>query len=151
MTGGEEEAEGEVHALGDADAGGDADFALRVAVVEDAEYAFGEVGSVEGAGDAEGAGEFAGAVGGGQGGRWGEGFEGSDEDAARGAVRFADDVETFIHAVDEVDVGVAGWAEDDAGSVGDAGCAVRGEVAFAEVGFDFDDASAERAVHQDFA
>ena len=52
-------------------------------------------------------------------------------------------VEAVVHAVDEVDVGAAGWAEEGKVIGGEAAVGVRGGVGEAEVGFDFDDAAAE--------
>ncbi len=145
--------------FGDADAGGDEDFPLSVPSVEDAEWAAGEIGTVEGAGDAEGLREFS----------WaaaevfppapagahlveaGKRLDGADEDTAGGAVGFNDDIETFVHAVDEVDVGVSRRAEDDPGAIGDSAGGVRGEVVAAEIGLNFNDASAGLAVRHDFA
>ena len=67
-------------------------------------------------------------------------IEGSDEDSSGFAGKVCGDVETVIHAVDEVDIYVSGWAEEDcvAGSetAGGVGCRVDE----AEVGFDFCDA-----------
>jgi hypothetical protein len=70
----------------------------------------------------------------------GERLEGAKEDAARFAVGLAGDVETIVIAVDEVDIGVAGRSEKNGGSSGVAGSGVSGEIVFAEIGFDFDDA-----------
>ena len=47
-----------------------------------------------------------------------------------------DDIEAFVDAVNEIDVGVARWAEDDACSGRQAASRVRGEVRFAAVGGD---------------
>ncbi len=70
-------------------------------------------------------------------------IEGSDEDSSGFAGKMRGDVETVVHAVDEVDVYVSGWAEEDcvAGSetAGRVGCRVDE----AEVGFDFGDAGGE--------
>ncbi len=46
-------------------------------------------------------------------------------------------------AVDEIDVSVAGWAEENGGAGGDAGEGVGGGIGLPEVGLDFDDASLE--------
>ena len=67
----------------------------------------------------------------------------SDEDSACFAGKMRGDVETVVHAVDEVDIYVSGWAEEYcvAGSetAGGVGCRVDE----AEVGFDFGDAGGE--------
>jgi hypothetical protein len=70
-------------------------------------------------------------------------IEGSDEDSACFAGEMRGDVEAVVHAVDEVDIYVSGWAEEDcvAGSE-PAGC-VGCRVDEAEVGFDFGDAGGE--------
>jgi hypothetical protein len=70
----------------------------------------------------------------------GERLEGAKEDAAGFAIRLAGDVEAIVIAVDEVNVGVARRAEKNGGSSGVAGGGVRGEIVFAEIGFDLDDA-----------
>ena len=70
-------------------------------------------------------------------------IEGSDEDSSGFAWQMRGDVETVVHAVDEVDIYVSGWAEEDcvAGSE-TAGC-VGCRVDEAEVSFDFGDAGSE--------
>ena len=70
-------------------------------------------------------------------------IESSDEDSAGFSLQMACDVEAVIHAVDEVDIYVSGWAEEYcvAGSE-TAGC-VGCRVDEAEVGFDFGDAGGE--------
>ena len=79
-----------------------------------------------------------------------QGFERADEDGAGHAFRLAGDVDAVVHAVDEVDVGVAGFAEHDGVAGRDAAKAVGGRVGDgavrAVVGFDFDDATGEPAV-----
>jgi len=49
-----------------------------------------------------------------------QGFQRSDEDSGGEAFLFRDDVEAVVHAVDKVDVGVAGWAVHDLGARGAA-------------------------------
>ena len=70
-------------------------------------------------------------------------IEGSDEDPACFAGKMRGDVETVVHAVDEVDVHVSGWAEEycvvGSETAGGVGCRVDE----AEVGFDFGDAGGE--------
>jgi hypothetical protein len=63
----------------------------------------------------------------------------------------ADEVEAFVHAVDEIDVGVAGFAEHDAGAIGDAAPTMSSAVVDAQVGFHFYDPSGGFAVDEDFA
>jgi len=73
-----------------------------------------------------------------------ERFEGAEQNASGLAIGFAGDVETVVGAVDEVDVGVAGWSEQHGRASGVSGGGVGGGIIFAEVGFDFDDAGGER-------
>ena len=111
-----------------------------------------------GAGDGEGAGEFAGAAGEVAGAaslahglEASEGLKRPDEDAAGGAVGLGDDVEALVHPVDEIDVGMAGGAEDDAGARGESAGGVGSEIADTEVGFDFDDAAGGFVVDENLA
>lgn len=139
-----EEPERPVGAVCDADAGRDFDGFGDQAGVVDGEG----VGGVEDgqavlrAGDAEGAREAPGA---------GDAFDGADEDAAGGAVGFGDEIEALVDAVDEIDVGAAGRAEDDLGAGGDAAGGVGGFVIEAEVGFGFDDGGGVGAADEEFA
>jgi hypothetical protein len=85
----------------------------------------------------------------------GYGFESADEDAAGEVVGFAGDVHAEVAAVDGVDVGVPGGAEEDliAGSgaaMGVGGRVGRGAVG-AEVGFGLDDAACHFAVDEKLA
>src|SRR5689334_12611622 len=107
----------------DADARGNADtkgFRARRRV--DREESLGEVGAVVTAGDAQSQRQLSGAVG--QildaararpapphpwdSLQW---FQSADQDASGAALRLGDHVEAFVHAVDEVDVGVSGFTE----------------------------------------
>ncbi len=155
---GHEEAEGHVDGFGDAYAGGGDDGGWAEAVVEDAEGGFGagDVDVVFGEGDAQGLAETAGAgaeelrlYGDGEAAearhrfKACNGLEGADEDAAGLAFGLAGEVEAVVHAVDEVDVGESGRAEEDGVAGGLADEAVGGWVGEAEVGFDFGDAAGE--------
>ncbi len=71
----------------------------------------------------------------------GDGLEGADEDSSGLAVGLAGEVEAVVHAVDEVDVGEAGRAEEYRVARGLADEGVGGWVGEAEVGFDFGDAA----------
>jgi hypothetical protein len=154
-----EETEGAVGGFGDAYAWGGLDFGGTVAVVDDPDGGGGR-GYVEAvrvfAGDVECLAETARASGEefgfcvvGEAAEIGHGFkavnwiESSDEDSACFAGTMRGDVEAVVHAVDEVDIYVSGWAEEYcvAGSktVGRVGCRVDE----AEVGFDFGDAGGE--------
>ena len=83
-----------------------------------------------------------------------EGFEGAEQDRSSLAFRLTGNVQAVVIAVDEIYIGVAGWAEENGGAGGDAGEGVGGGVGLPEVGFDLDDASSERnflVSHQHFA
>lgn len=139
-----EKAKGPVGAMADPDAGGDFEIeGARVARLVDGEGAAGEISAVVGAGDVHGAGELAGSI--------AVAFDGADQDAAGRAVGFGDDVQTFVDTVDQIDVGVSGWAEDDASAGRDAAGGVSGKVVEAEVGFDFGDGAGVFAMDEHFA
>jgi len=72
-----------------------------------------------------------------------DGGDGADEDSAGFAGEMGGCVEAVVHAVDEVDVGAAGWAEEGEVIGGEAAVGVRGGVGEAEVGFDLGDAAGE--------
>ena len=72
-----------------------------------------------------------------------DGGDGADEDSAGFAGEVGGGVEAVIHAVDEVDVGAAGWAEEDGVVGGEAAVGVGGGVGEAEVRFDLGDAAGE--------
>lgn len=125
-------------------AGSDCDFGRAPAIIADVDLAFGtENGEgVVGAGDAEMAGEAAGT---------GDLGDGADEDAAGGAVGLGGDVEAIVHAVDEIDVGVAGGTINDFGAGGDAAGGVGGFVVETEIGLDLGDGGGEIAMDQHLA
>ena len=70
-------------------------------------------------------------------------FERAEQDSACLAIRFAGDIEAEVLTVDGVDVGVAGWTEQDGvsrrGAAMGMGCRVRRIVVGTEVGFHLDD------------
>lgn len=105
------------------------------------DWPFGEVCSVVGEVDRESLGETAGAL---------VIAGGADEDAARDTVGLGDDVEHEVNAVVEIDVGMAGRAEDDAGAFGETSSGVSGGIVEGEIGFGFGDAGVEIAVDDDF-
>ena len=72
-----------------------------------------------------------------------DGGDGADEDSASLAGEMGGCVEAVVHAVDEVDVGVAGWAEEGEVVGGEAAEGVGGGVGEAEVGLDLGDAAGE--------
>ncbi len=67
------------------------------------------------------------------------------------AGRLGDQVEALVHPIDEIYVGVAGRAEDHAGTVCNAAGGMSGQVIAAEIGFGFDDDSSGGTVHEDRA
>ena len=52
---------------------------------------------------------------------------------------FGDDIHAEMHAINEIDVGVAGWAEHSFGARREAASGMGGEVVGAEIGFGLDD------------
>ena len=78
-------------------------------------------------------------------------FQRANQHAARRAFGLGHQVEALVHAVDEVDVGVAGRAEDHAGAIGQAARGMRRQVVPAQVGFGLDDDARGAPVHQDLA
>lgn len=126
------------------DAGSDLDFGGAPTFVADFERAFGaeDRDGVVGAGDAEVAGEAAGAT---------DANDAADKDAAGRTVGLGGDVEAIVHAVDQIDIGVAGRAVDDFGAGSDAAGGVGGFVGKPEIGFDFDDRGGQVAVDEHFA
>jgi len=157
---GERESQWKVGGMADADSGRDIDGAGKKVVLAELQWrAWAEQvhAVVIRAGDGEGLAKFAWAAGefGARGAgcelavqghfRLAEhGFEGADEDGAGQAFRLAGDVDAVVHAVDEVDIGVAGLAEHDGVAGRDAaeavGCGVGDGAVRAVVGFDLDDA-----------
>src|SRR5947209_8681668 len=154
-----EEAEGAVGGFADAYAWGGLDFGGTVAIVGDLDGGVGR-GDVEVvgvfAGDVESLTEAAGASGEefgfgvvGKASEIGHGFEAvdwiesPDEDSAWFAGKMRGDVETVVHAIDEIDVGAAGWAEEDSVVWSESTGGVRGGIGEAEVGLDLGDAAGE--------
>src|SRR4029077_8297431 len=78
-----------------------------------------------------------------------DGIESADQHTAGLALGLGYQVQTFVHAVDEVDVGVSGRTEDYFGTWSDATGRMRGEIFTAEVGLSLDDHAGGAAVHQD--
>ena len=72
-----------------------------------------------------------------------DGSDGADEDSAGFAGEMGGGVEAVVHAVDEVDVGVSGRAEEGEVVGGEASVGVGGGVGEAEVGLDLGDAAGE--------
>lgn len=70
-----------------------------------------------------------------------DGGDGANEDSASFAKEMGGCVDAVVHAVDEVDVGSAGWAEEGEVVGGEAAVGVGGGVGEAEVGFDLGDAA----------
>ncbi len=82
-------------------------------------------------------------------------FESAEKDGAGLAFPLARNVEAIVIAVDEINVGVAGRAEQDGGAGGVAGGGVGRGIALSEVGLNFDDAGRQERLlavtHQDLA
>ena len=72
-----------------------------------------------------------------------DGGDGADEDSAGFSGEMGGCVDAVVHAVDEVDVGAAGWAEEGEVVGGEAAVGVRRGVGEAEVGLDLGDAASE--------
>ena len=72
-----------------------------------------------------------------------DGGDSADEDSAGFAGEMGGCVKAVVHAVDEVDVGATGWAEEGSVVGGEAAEGVRGWVGEAEVGLDLGDAARE--------
>jgi hypothetical protein len=68
-------------------------------------------------------------------------IERTDEYSAWFSFQMTGDVEAVVHAVDEVDVCVSRWAEEDGVGGSQAAGGVGGGIGGTEVGFDFDDAA----------
>jgi hypothetical protein len=73
----------------------------------------------------------------------GEWFEGAEQDASSFAFRLAGDVEAVVISIDEIDISVAGRAEENGIAHGLTDRGVGGKVILAEISFDFDDAGRE--------
>jgi len=71
------------------------------------------------------------------------GGDGADEDSAGFAGEMGGCVDAVVHAVDEVYVGAAGWAEEGEVVGGEAAVGVGGGVGEAEVGLDLGDVAGE--------
>lgn len=69
------------------------------------------------------------------------GLQRANQHATRRAVGFRDQVQAFVHAIDEVHVGMAGRPEDNARSRGQAPRGMRREVAQPQICLDLYDAS----------
>jgi hypothetical protein len=72
-----------------------------------------------------------------------DGGDGADEDSACFAGEMGGCVDAVVHAVDEVDVGAAGWSEEGKVVGGESAVGVGGWVGKAEVGLDLGDAADE--------
>lgn len=125
----------------------------------DAERSGGEVAAVEAARDGQGLRELAGSAGevrltiapAPHKVKTSEGLKRADEDATGLAVRFRYHVQTFVHAVDEVDVGVSWWTVDDFGAWRDTARGVGGFVFEAKIRFGLADDAGAAAVDETLA
>jgi len=70
-----------------------------------------------------------------------ERFERAEEDRSGLAFRLTGNIQAVVIAVDEIDVGVAGWAEENGGAGGIASSGVGGGIGFSEIGLNLDDAA----------
>ena len=160
---GHHESQWPIGAVGDPYAGRGFDLKRRfLAKAAHLQWTFYQVSTVEPARDAHRERQFAGtgcqvlhtpgdrtaAV---HGSKTGQRLQRPDQNAARHAHRLSDKIQAFIHAIDEVDISVAGWAEDDACAIGNAAPGVGGAIADAEICFHFHDSSRRAAVDQDFS
>jgi hypothetical protein len=66
-------------------------------------------------------------------------FERANQDGTRTAVVLGDDVQAFMHAIDEVDVRSTGGAEQNSCAFRETACGVRGQVIEPKISFGFDD------------
>src|SRR5580658_3300634 len=148
--------------LGDADAGSDFDVSGAESVVPDPQAGMrrSQIGAVvAGAGDAECFGQASGATGEANQIPRSAHFDFSrprhlfnaaqrldcaEQHASSLSVALARHIQAVMIAIDEVNVGVAGRAEQDGSAGGVAGGGVGGGIVFPEVSFDFDDASSEK-------
>ena len=73
----------------------------------------------------------------------GERFERAEQDASGAAFTLAGDIQAIVISVNEIDVGVPRWTEQDGVAQGLAAVGMGCGVFVAEVGFDFDDAGSE--------
>jgi hypothetical protein len=160
---GDYEAQRPVGAVGDADAWGCLHFDWRLgARAAHLERAGDQIGAVELASDAHGERQFAGprrqvlnAMGGGppaaHGGESRERLQRANQDASGLALGLAHEIQTFIHAVDEVDVGMAGRTENHARAIGEAAPGMGSAIIGPKIRFHLDNAAGGRAMHQDLS
>jgi len=74
-----------------------------------------------------------------------------DEHTSRLALRLGYQIQAFVHAVNEVDVRMAGWSEDDAGAIRNAASRVRGQIVTSKISLGFDDHPSRASVYQDLS
>jgi hypothetical protein len=72
-------------------------------------------------------------------GQSGQRLDGSNQDASSAACFLGDDVQAFVHAVNEIDVGVSWRTEDHFSARCDPAPGMRGAIFNAQVRFGFDD------------
>ncbi len=147
---GPDEAKGPVDALADTDAGSGGDWKFGAAApLTDGERTLIESKAVLCARDGEGLRELAGSVGEALGRPApltallhdrdaGERFQRTDQNAARCSDDIRYNVQTFVHAVDQVNVRVACGSEDDFSARRHTAGRVSGQIIGTEVGFRFD-------------
>lgn len=79
----------------------------------------------------------------------GEGFQCADQCATGCAVGIGHNVEAFVHAVNQIHIGIAGGTENHFCAPGQTAGGVRGEVAGTEVGFGFNNHASGFGVKDD--
>lgn len=157
------ESKRQVRRFRDSDAAGDHDFELRSVVLRvNCDGAFRHIDVIMPQSYSKRAGEFAWSV--------GEVFEpvhagttlvhplqtaqrlhSSNQHATRDSLWLGDEVQTLIHSINQVDIGMAGRPEKDPVARGRATSGVRRAIVHAQVSFGLDDPPGGGAVHQNFA
>ncbi len=78
-------------------------------------------------------------------------LDGTDQNAAGDAFRLGDQIKALVHSINEVDIGVPGWTEQDPRPCGHATTGMSRLVLPTEVGFRLADLAPGTAVDQDLA
>ena len=78
-------------------------------------------------------------------------LSGADKHAPCFAICFGHEIQTVVHAINKIHIGVPGGSEDDAGGLGEASRRMRRKVSFAQVRFRFGDTPRRLAMHDYFA
>ncbi len=75
-------------------------------------------------------------------------FQCANQDAARGTLPVGNYVQALVHAVNEIDVGMAGRPEDDAGAFRESSGGMRRKIIASQIGLGLDDHPCSFAVPQ---